>query len=72
MPTNARAKVRVDPLAPRLAALVALMDQVLASLRARAERLRDLRAALALAREGDADARKSDQLTGVRHRDLRE
>jgi hypothetical protein len=67
MPKDASAKVATDPLALRLAALGALMDHVIATLRRSGERIRDLRVGIALARES---ATSTEPTTAVRRRDL--
>ena len=69
MSKNSSANISADPLALRLAALAALMDHVMLSLRQRSERICEARVAVALAREADGPSEPQSK-TGIRRRDL--
>lgn len=69
MSKDARAKVVNDPVALRLAALGALMDHVIATLKRSGERIRDLRVGIALTRVA---ATSTEPSTEVRRRDRTE
>ncbi len=69
MTKDARAKLVNDPVALRLAALAALMDHVIATLKRSGERIRDLRVSVAVARVA---ATSTEPTTEVRRRDRTE